>query len=211
MKELSRILLFVWLFLAAIAPSHAQNKKELEKKKQQLQKEIDETNKQLQATSKSKSLTASQVEALKKKIRLRRELIGTINNELDGLINQIVTTGTEISSLEHKMAQLKEEYANMILFAQRNQGSYQRMMYVFASSDFNQAYKRLKYLQQYSENRKRQAALIDSTQRQLHSKKQVLEVQKEEKTSLRNSELKQKQNLQPITSIIPLLKHLYNC
>src|SRR4029453_4107188 len=56
--------------------------------------------------------------------------------------------------------------------------------------------KRLKYLQQYSENRKLQAALIDSTQHQLQSKKQVLEVQKEEKTSLRNSELKQKQNLE---------------
>jgi septal ring factor EnvC (AmiA/AmiB activator) len=94
------------------------------------------------------------------------------------------------------MTQLKEEYANMIRFAQRNQGSYQRLMYVFASSDFNQAYKRLKYLQQYSENRKRQAALIDSTQQQLHSKKQTLQLQKDEKTSLRNSELKQKQNLE---------------
>jgi murein hydrolase activator len=127
---------------------------------------------------------------------LRQELIGTINSELDGLNNQIVTTSSEITNLEHKMSQLKDEYANMIRFAQRNQGSYQRMMFVFASSDFNQAYKRLKYLQQYSENRKKQAALIDSTQNQLHSKKQVLEVQKEEKTSLRNSELKQKQNLE---------------
>ena len=115
---------------------------------------------------------------------------------MDGLDNQIVTTGSEITNLEHKMSQLKEEYANMIRFAQRNRGSYQRMMFVFASSDFNQAYKRLKYLQQYSENRKKQAALIDSTQNQLVSKKQVLEVQKVEKISLRNSELKQKQSLE---------------
>ena len=196
MRKFNKFFLFIFLLMIAGGNLSAQSKKDLEKRKQQLQKEIDETNKQLQATSKSKSLTVSQVNALKKKIKLRQELIGTINSELDGLSNQISTTTGEISTLEHKMIQLKEEYANMIRFAQRNQGSYQRLMYVFASDDFNQAYKRLKYLQQYSENRKKQAALIDSTQNQLQSKKQSLELQKVEKTSLRNSELKQKQNLE---------------
>lgn len=195
MRKFSKFLLF-FLLLGSLTSVFSQNKKELEKKKQQLQREIEETNKQLQATSKSKSLTANQVAALKKKIRLRQELIGTINNELEGLSTQIVSTSGEISNLEHKMQQLKDEYANMIRFAQRNQGSYQRMMFVFASSDFNQAYKRLKYLQQYSENRKRQAVLIDSTQNTLQSKKQILEAQKLEKTSLRNIELKQKQTLE---------------
>ncbi len=87
MKEFSKYILLCCLVLAACAPSFAQNKKELEKKKQQLQREIDETNKQLKETSKNKSLTANQVNALKKKIRLRQELIGTINTELDGLDN----------------------------------------------------------------------------------------------------------------------------
>ncbi|MBL0340284.1 MAG: peptidoglycan DD-metalloendopeptidase family protein [Bacteroidetes bacterium] len=187
---------FVVLFFFIAGSSFAQSKKELEKKKQQLQREIDETNKQLQATSKSKKLTSVQVNALKKKIRLRQELVNTIDGELNALSNQIETTSGEITNLEHKMNQLKSEYANMILFAQRNQGSYQRMMFVFASDNFNQAYKRLKYLQQYSEDRKRQAILIDSTQNQLASKKRVLEVQKVEKTSLRNTEVKQKQNLE---------------
>ncbi len=196
MRKFSKYFLFFFLLLSVCAPAIAQNKKDLEKKKQQLQREIDETNKQLKATSKSKSLTASQVNALKKKIRLRQELIGTISSELDGLNNSITITTVEITNLEHKMAQLKEEYVNMIRFAQKNQGSYQRMMFVFASSDFNQAYKRLKYLQQYSEHRKKQAALIDSTQKDLASKKQTLVVQKEEKTHLRESELKQKQSLE---------------
>ena len=53
--------------------------------------------------------------------------------------NQIATTSGEISSLENKMTQLREEYANMIRFAQRNQNSYQRLMFLFAAEDFNQA------------------------------------------------------------------------
>lgn len=195
MKRCIKLLLILILLLTG-ASTFAQSKKDLEKKKQQLQREIDETNKQLQATSKNKKLTATQVDALKKKIRLRQELVNTIDGELNALSNQIETTSGEISNLEHKMNQLKDEYANMIRFAQRNQGSYQRMMFVFASENFNQAYKRLKYLQQYSEDRKKQAALIDSTQNQLSSKKQVLVLQKSEKTSLRNTEIKEKQNLE---------------
>jgi septal ring factor EnvC (AmiA/AmiB activator) len=94
------------------------------------------------------------------------------------------------------MEQLRNEYANMVRFAQRNQGSYQRLMFIFASDDFNQAFKRLKYLQQYSDSRKRQAALIDSTQSQLSNRKSELEAKKNEKTSLRNQELQQKQELE---------------
>lgn len=194
MRRSGKLILFFLLLLAL--PAVAQNKKELERKKQQLQKEIEETNRQLKATSNSKKLTASQVEALQKKIRLRQQLIGTINNELDGLNSEITTTSGEISSLENKMNQLKKEYANMILFAQRNQSSYQRMMFLFASEDFNQAFKRLRYLQQYSEDRKRQAMLIDSTQNHLNHKKEELEATKSEKMSLRNQELQQKKELE---------------
>jgi murein hydrolase activator len=195
MKRCVKLIIILLLFTLS-GNVFGQNKAELERKKQQLQKEIDETNKELKATAKSKNLTTAQVDALRKKIRLRQELIGTINNELGDLNKQIVNTSGEITSLENKMMQLKSEYANMIRFAQKNKGSYQRMMYVFASADFNQAYKRLKYLQQYTEDRKQQAALIDSTQKKLSSKKQHLEVQKNEKTSLRNNELLEKKNLE---------------
>ncbi|MBK7390755.1 MAG: hypothetical protein IPI23_17260 [Bacteroidetes bacterium] len=197
MRRCGKFLLLLWLLLLTI-PAIPQSKKELERKKQQLQKEIDQTNRELNATAKSKKLTASQVDALKKKIKLRQQLIGTINSELDGLSSQITTTSGEITSLEHKMEQLRNEYANMVRFAQRNQGSYQRLMFIFASDDFNQAFKRLKYLQQYSDSRKRQAALIDSTQSQLSSRKSELEAKKNEKTSLRNQELQQKQELEKI-------------
>jgi len=187
---------FIFFLLLFVSDGFSQSKKELEQRKQKLQREIDDTNKQLKATEKSKKLTSAQVAALKKKISLRQELISTISSELDGLSNEIKTTSVEIGSLESKMLQLKNEYANMIRFAQRNRESYQKMMFVFASEDFNQAYKRLKYLQQYSEHRKRQAELIDSTQKQLGVKKQHLEVQKSEKANLREAELSQKKVLE---------------
>ncbi len=189
--------LFVFMILSlASYDANSQSRKELEQRKQKLQREIDDTNKQLTETAKNKKLTAAQVDALRKKIRLRQELINTINNEMESLNREINTTSGEIKTLEGRMTQLKSEYANMVRFAQRNKSSYQRMMFVFASEDFNQAYKRLRYLQQYSEHRRHQAGLIDSTKLQLDVKRQQLEVQRSQKAVLKESEQKQKNILE---------------
>jgi len=188
--------LLLILLLLSPAASFSQSKSQLEERKKKLQQEINETNNQLRETSKNKNLTAAQVDALKKKIRLRQQMINTITAELNNLNGAIRTTGSEIQSLEKRMKQLKDEYANMIRFAQRNRSSYQRMMFVFASEDFNQAYKRLTYLRQYSEHRKQQAALIEATQKDLNLKREQLENQKVEKQTLMASELDQKSALE---------------
>ena len=174
----------------------SQNKKELESRKAALQKEIEFTNKQLQIVSKNKSATQEQLQALRKKISLREALIGTINSEIKSLGGEIASTTNEIRHLEDDMTRLKREYADMIRYAYKNRNVYQRMMFVFASENFNQAYKRLKYLQQYSNYRIEQAERISNTQNQLSSKKQDLEERKNEKTSLRNNEQKEKSTLE---------------
>lgn len=195
MQKWINIILLIFVILPG-GDAVAQNRKELEQRKQKLQKEINETNKLLKETQQNKNLTTAQLNALKKKIRLRQELITTMNRELNELSGEINTTNGEIKALENRLAQLRDEYANMVRFAQRNRSSYQRMMFIFASEDFNQAYKRLRYLQQYSEHRKHQAALMDSTRTQLDLKRQQLETRKSEKTVLREAEQKQKNILE---------------
>jgi len=194
MKVFTRLLLILCLILAADYGG-AQSKKDLENKKKQLQREIDETNRQLKSTSSSKRRTAGELDKLKKKIKLRQDLIYTINTELNGLGREINRTSGEINVLKSRNEQLKDEYANMIRFAQRNRDNYQRLVFLFAADDFNQAFKRMLYLRQYSEERRKQAMLIDSTRKILDSKVAELEVKKNEKTGLRNSEEKQRQQL----------------
>lgn len=189
-------LLFTFLLLLAGTISFAQNKKDLEAKKARLQKEIEFTNKQLKIVEKNKNATAEQLGALRKKISLREALIGTINSEISSLGGEIANTSKEINGLESQLQKLRDEYASMIRYAYKNRNVYQQMMFVFASDDFNQAYKRMKYLQQYGEYRRRQADEITNTQTQLNGKKQELEQRKNEKTSLRNSEQKEKSTLE---------------
>lgn len=188
--------LFLFLLGLTAGPSFAQSKKELEQKKARLQKEIDDTNKQLKLVQKNKNTTADQLNALRKKIQLRESLISTINGEISSLGGEIASTSREISNLEEELQRLRREYAELIRYAYKNRNVNRQMMFVFAAADFNQAYRRVKYLHRYAEYRREQAGRIITAQQELTGKKLELEQRKNEKTTLRNSEQKQKQTLE---------------
>ncbi len=76
----------------------------------------------------------------------------------------------------------------MIYYAYRNRRSYDRLVFIFSSDDFNQAYRRIKYFQQYSTYRQTQAELITKTQSILNDKEITLENQKAVKQGLLASE-----------------------
>jgi len=175
--------------------SVAQNKNELEKRKKKLQKEIRLTNKLLKETRKDKNLSVDELLKLKSKINSRSNLIAAMNAEMRLINKEIGTNKEEISDLESELTALKSEYAKIIYYAFKHRSSYDKMMFIFASKDVNQAYKRLKYIQQYSEYRKGQAVEIVGTQEKLVSKIAELKHTNEEKTVLVSLEQQEKQNL----------------
>jgi septal ring factor EnvC (AmiA/AmiB activator) len=178
-----------------IAIGQDQTKVELENKKKQLANEIAQTTKILKETQKNKKATLSQLNALIRQIQIRERLINTISSEIRMLDGQIGKTNNEIQQLKDELAQLKLEYAAMIRFAHRNQSSYNKLMFVFAAQNFNQAYKRLKHLQQFSEYRQKQARYIEDAQHRLEEKMLELEDNKKVKNILLIDEQKEKVTL----------------
>jgi septal ring factor EnvC (AmiA/AmiB activator) len=83
----------------------------------------------------------------------------------------------------------------MIYYAYKNRDSYNRLMFIFASTDFEQAILRLKYLQQYSDYRHKQAALIVATQLNLNDRIHDLQVKKSDKGLLLGSQETEKKHL----------------
>ncbi|MFN6037006.1 MAG: murein hydrolase activator EnvC family protein, partial [Bacteroidota bacterium] len=76
-----------------------------------------------------------------------------------------------------------------------NNNSFNKLMFVFSSTDFNQAYQRIKYLQQINFKRRAQAEAIVAKQKQLSGEKQELILIAEEKNQLLGSEEKEKNQL----------------
>lgn len=194
-NKTSLLLMLLMLFITTSSKLFAQNKNELEAKKAALQKEISLTNKMLNETKKNKELTIDELLKLKSKINARVELISAINQEIKLVNKQISTNQNGITSLQKELEKLKQEYAKMIYYAFKNKSTYNKIMFVFSSNSFNQAYKRLKYIQQYSQYRKKQAESIVNTQQELKSKIAELEKDKQEKSALLSLENQEKQKL----------------
>ncbi|RYF22413.1 MAG: peptidase M23 [Flavobacteriales bacterium] len=192
--NLNKVLL---LFVAVCfcANGFAQSSKELKRKKEALQREIELAQKNLKKTANGKKLTLSQINAIKAQIRLRQDKISTINSEMKNLDHQIHENTNKVQNLKGRLADLKKEYAGMIRFAQRNRNSYDKMMFIFAANDFNQAYKRIKYLQQFGQYRKKQAAYIQGTEKQLSNQIVVLDKDLRSKSSLLKEEQTEKVKL----------------
>ncbi len=192
------LLIVVWcLALLNTLPCAAQKKtkKDLENKKKQLQNEIAYTNQLLDETKKNKKLSLNQLVTLNKKITVREELIYTINREINVLNGQINQNNSTIKGLQNDLSKLKSEYAKMIYYAYKNQDAYSRLMFIFASKDFDQAFMRLKYLQQYNEYRHKQAEMIINTKKMLDGKILDLEAKKSDQSVLLSSEQVEKRSL----------------
>ncbi|MES3019538.1 MAG: peptidoglycan DD-metalloendopeptidase family protein [Bacteroidota bacterium] len=175
--------------------SYGQSSSELKKRKDAINKEIESLKRSRSKIDKNKKLSLSQINLLNTQIKLREEKIGTINSEIKMLDSKISTNTSEVRSLQSDLSRLKKEYAKMILFAFRNQGSYNKMMFVFAARDFNQAYMRLKYIQQVGRFRKSQAKYIETTQVTLKKQISILDENKKEKNNLLSDQLTEKQTL----------------
>ena len=191
-KQLSFIIFLVFLCSLCVK---SQDKKSLEVKKKRIQSEIEKADKLLNETVKDKQISLGQLVIINKKIEERERLISTINAQIRLLNRQIAEHQKSISDLENDIKKLKEEYAKMILQANKNRKGYDKLMYIFSAQDFNQAYRRLKYYQQYSEYRKKQAQAIVEAKQLLAKKIDELEATKQEKQGLISSEKEEKRNL----------------
>ncbi|WP_435624105.1 murein hydrolase activator EnvC family protein [Flagellimonas sp.] len=142
--------------------SYAQTgeQKALEAKRERLQKEIKEINRLLFAERREKGDIIDQMEALDKKINVRQELIRLTNHQSNLLNRQINVNIRTISKLREDLKLLKEDYAKMIRKSYQNKAQNNRLMFLLSSDNFYQALKRLQYMKQYAQHRKKQGESI---------------------------------------------------
>jgi len=166
----------------------AQSRTELEKKHKKTQDDIKYTNSLLKKTQRDKKISMNQLIILNKKIAARQELINTITSETNELNKKIQSNVVVVQSLEGNLKRLTDGYAKMVVFAYKTRSSYDKIVFILAAHDFNMAYRRLKYLQQYADYRKKQMEKIISTRQDLSQRITDLQTKKQDKEILLTEE-----------------------
>lgn len=182
--DFKKIVLSIFSLLLFVGLSYGQSSLELKKQRERIDREIAELQKILSAKAQEKILSQQEVAALSKQLDLRENKISTINSELRIINKNISSNNAIVDKLKAELEKMRQDYEKMILFAFRNKNSYNKMMFIFASKDFNQAFKRVKYLQQFTDARKVKVAEIEGTKKQIELKIAQLERDKKTQQSL---------------------------
>jgi septal ring factor EnvC (AmiA/AmiB activator) len=198
---MKKLILFIILLLQVAVLGVAQNtasenRDELERKKKKLLEEIENAEDLLQKTRHNKNASVNEVLALKQKISSRQKLIANYNSQLNQIESSINSTQKTLRAMDIRLDSLKAEYTRLIIKSYKTNGELDKMLFIFSAKDFNDAFQRLKYLQQYSDYRQMQARLIKETKMQRIGKLKELNGQKEEKVSLLSTEQQQKRTLE---------------
>ncbi|NOU59819.1 murein hydrolase activator EnvC family protein [Marinifilum caeruleilacunae] len=185
-KRFSVITLYVLVLLISLSVDafSQTSMSTLKKRKEQNEKDIAYTNTLINNTVKNKKVSLGRLNLLNQRIRSRQALINSIEAEISHIGSQIRQKQNDISKLEDELDKLKKQYAKVIVYAHKQKNSYEKLMFLLSSKDFNQAYKRYKYLQQFSEYSRKQGKTIGEKKDSLAAKIVELNKVKGEKEEL---------------------------
>lgn len=163
--------LFLYFFCANVA---AQSVKQIKTEKEKCEKEISYLNKLLKESDKNKSVSIGKLNILQEKIVQSQKLLNSLDQELKLLQAGIYANEKRIAELEGEKKAMLQLYEKLIYNSWKKRNKTNKLMFIFSSSDFNQAYNRFKYFQQTQEYSGRQLELIRQVNDSLNLKNQTL-------------------------------------
>ncbi|MCI7293458.1 MAG: peptidoglycan DD-metalloendopeptidase family protein [Butyricimonas virosa] len=197
--DICRNILIV-IFLFSFTFSYSQSIDAIKKKNEKTEREIAYLNKLLENARKDKSSTIQKVSIINQKIDKGKEMIQSLMNEVNYLDGQIKKNESVKSALESDKQRMLEFYSKMVYETWKKRNESDKLIYIFSSSSFAQAYARYKYFEQVQDYSKRQIQLIEQTNDSLTainrelSKLIILKSETQSKITSQNNQLIREQN-----------------
>lgn len=184
------------LFLSLNYVLYGQTKAELEERRNKTLEEINYVDNLLKTTSKEKTEGINSVKIIGRKLDLRESVIKGMREEIDLISDRIDLNNLAISIMEDDLVTLKNDYARTIVNSYRLKKGNPELIYILSAKDFNQGYKRLKYLQQVAKFRRRESEVILELKTQIETSKRRLENDLKRLSDLKSKEEQQKKLLE---------------
>ena len=166
--------------------SFAQDTRVQESRKAALEREIALIDKQLKENSKKSYNALNSLTLVRKKVADRKELLAESDRELTRINAAVKSKKAEIDRIQNRLDTLSAYYSKLISSAYRNRDSRVWYMYILASDNVGQAFRRIGYMRNLSSNLNRQGDKIKAAREELQKETDSLMVMKSQAQSVRN-------------------------
>lgn len=173
----------------------SQNTTAQENKRDRLRKEIALIDKQLKENASQSRSALSELGLIKKNISHRNELIAESDKDIRRLASQILEKQKEIDQMQARFDTLAAYYSKLVLNAYKNRDTKIWYMYILASENIGQAFRRIGYLRNLSGQMNIQAEKIKKIKAEIEAVKEGLLVLKSEAEILKKQRVKEMEAL----------------
>lgn len=175
-----RFLVTIVLFLSLFGSAQAQNIKAQKEKRAKLEREIAIIDKQLAENASKSTDMLSNLTLIKKKISNRKDLISESDKEIKQYSDSISRKQRDINTLKTRVDTLAAHYSRLVMGAYKTRDPRRWYMYVLASDNLGQAFRRMSYFKNLSNQLNHDAILLKDAQAELEKQRLVLSGLKKE-------------------------------
>lgn len=176
-------LLIIVALLLAVVPAEGRKRtsSSVRKQKQQTERRISETGRRISKNQTDITRRLNQVNWLQAQIDESEQAIRRLNAAVDSLGRQSAAAADSIARFEARLALMRSRYADAARRTRKNRRAMSAEAFLFSAESFRQAYRRYRYMEQYSEWRERTAGEITALVGQLTARRARLEVMQAER------------------------------
>jgi len=191
-----KLILLAIVLLVINVEVTGQTRKDLEEQREKTLQEISYVDNLLKETSKERKESVNELNMISRKLNLRESVVKGLQDEISLLNDRIALNNIAIEMMESDLKVLKKDYEIALLSSFRSSKASNRIAYILSAKDFNQGYKRLKYLQQVTKFRRQESEIIMELKDEIEISKRKMEQDLSKISQLKSREEQQKYLLQ---------------
>ena len=195
MRRCFGILMTALLLLSVSVVASAQDTREQEAKKARLEREIEIIDKQLAENASRSNAMLSTLDLIRKKISNRKTLIADSDRKIQKYSDDIYLKQKQINRLQARIDVLTDHYSKLVLSAYKNRDSRIWYMYMLASENLGQAFRRYSYFKNLSSQMNDEARKIKDAKEELLKEKDKLAKLKKEAQAVKAERVKELEKL----------------
>lgn len=183
------------VFVMLCVPSLAQNTRVQEEKKAKLEREIAIIDKQLKENASKSSSMLADLSLIRKKVSNRKELVAESDRQIRKYNDDIYLAQLKINRMQARVDTLTAHYAKLVRSVYKNRDARVWYMYMLASDNIGQAFRRMGYFRNLSTQMKTEAQQIRQMQEELELQKADLLALKREAEQVKATRVKELEDL----------------
>ena len=184
-----------FLLISCAVFSQKQSDK-LKREKESLEQSITNQKSLLSQNKANTKSTFQQLQLLETQLETRNAIIENVDNQIRVAELKIDQRSREIDRLSERQTRLKEKFKKLLKYAYKHRSKYGNWMYVFSSTDFFEAKRRIAYLKKLHHLQQSQFQLIKQNKKLIHTEISGIKTEKNENEELAVVKIAEKQEIE---------------